>query len=122
MASSEGFLTEEQREQLKVASLNADILSSSPKSPPSLLSSDHHFKAPAGGGGRGLTGGAVKHVRRTHSGKLGRAKKGASWSGTLYYDLLLECEIYLMLLCISPLKMCFFVFLSDMLLERMNPC
>ncbi|KAK3225186.1 hypothetical protein Dsin_005048 [Dipteronia sinensis] len=81
MASSEGFLTEEQREMLKLATQNAEILSSSPKSPSSLLS-DHPLKVPASGKAPN-TGIAVRHVRRTHSGKLGRAKKdGAGGKGT----------------------------------------
>lgn len=71
MASSEGFLTEEQRETLKVASQSVDILSSSPKSPSALMS-EHQAKSPKGG----MPGINVRHVRRTHSGKLGRAKKG----------------------------------------------
>ncbi|KAL8457131.1 hypothetical protein ACS0TY_035102 [Phlomoides rotata] len=96
MASSEGFLTEEQREMLKIASQNAEVMSSlslasSPKSPgprsprqsSSLLSEHHHVKAP--GGGHSAAGGGVagRHVRRSHSGKLGRAKKdGAGGKGT----------------------------------------
>lgn len=81
MASSEGFLTNEQRETLKVASQNVEILSSSPKSPTSFLS-EHHVKAPAGG--KAPTAGiAVRHVRRTHSGKLVRVKKeGGGGKGT----------------------------------------
>lgn len=80
MASGEGFLTDEQREMLKIASQNVDTalpsprLSSSPKSPTSLLS-DHQLKVPAGG--KAPTGGiAVRHVRRSHSGKSIRVKKG----------------------------------------------
>ncbi|XP_027335580.1 uncharacterized protein LOC113849693 isoform X1 [Abrus precatorius] len=81
MASSEGFLTDGQREMLKIASQNAENLSSSPKSPSSLLS-DHHVKAPPGG--RAQTAGiAVRHVRRSHSGKFVRVKKdGAGGKGT----------------------------------------
>lgn len=75
MASGEGFLTDGQREILKIATQNADNLSSSPKSPSSLLS-EHHIKAPAGGGKAQTAGIAVRHVRRTHSGKLVRVKKG----------------------------------------------
>jgi hypothetical protein len=77
MASNEGFLTNEQREMLKIASQNVESLSSSPKSPTSLLS-EYCIKAPAAGGGSKAAnaGIAVKHVRRSHSGKLGRAKKG----------------------------------------------
>lgn len=73
MASSEGFLTEEQRERLTIATQNSEVLSSSPKSPSSLLS-EHQIKAPAGG--KGAVGVAARHVRRTHSGKLVRVKKG----------------------------------------------
>lgn len=74
MASNEGFLTDEQREVFKIATQNAESLSSSPKSPPSLLS-EHLVKVPVGG--KATTAGiAVRHVRRTHSGKLVRVKKG----------------------------------------------
>ncbi|KAJ8752055.1 hypothetical protein K2173_001082 [Erythroxylum novogranatense] len=88
MASSEGFLTDEQREMLKVASLNVEnlssspkILSSSPKSPSALLS-EHHIKVPASG--RAPNAGiAVRHVRRSHSGKYVRVKKdGGGGKGT----------------------------------------
>lgn len=81
MASTEGFLTEEQRETLKIASQNAEVLSSPPKSPTSLLS-EHYFKVPAGGKAPNV-GIAVRHVRRSHSGKLVRVKKdGAGGKGT----------------------------------------
>lgn len=81
MASTEGFLTEEQRETLKIASQNAEVLSSSPKSPTSLLS-EHYLKVPAGGKAPNV-GIAVRHVRRSHSGKLVRVKKdGAGGKGT----------------------------------------
>ncbi|GJU79450.1 hypothetical protein Tco_1281815 [Tanacetum coccineum] len=47
-AAREGFLTDEQREVLKTASENTEmLLSSSPKTTPSWLS-DQHIKAPAG--------------------------------------------------------------------------
>ncbi|KAL0417289.1 UNVERIFIED_CONTAM: ma3 domain-containing translation regulatory factor 1 [Sesamum latifolium] len=101
MASSEGFLTEEQREMLKIASQNAEVmsslsLSSSPKSPgprsprpkspgqnSSVLSEHHHVKAPGGGHSAMVGGVAVRHVRRSHSGKLIRVKKdGAGGKGT----------------------------------------
>lgn len=80
MASSEGFLTEEQRQKLKIASQNVESfgLSSSPKSPTYLLS-EYNIKAPpaGGGGGKAASAGiAVKHVRRSHSGKCVRVKKG----------------------------------------------
>ncbi|KAK1271394.1 Eukaryotic translation initiation factor isoform 4G-1 [Acorus gramineus] len=81
----EGFLTEEQRETLRNAGA---LLSSSPKSPTgSLLLAENQIKVSAGGGGGGgrTAGGgvAVRHVRRTHSGKLVRVKKdGAGGKGT----------------------------------------
>ncbi|KAL5748250.1 hypothetical protein ACOSP7_025283 [Xanthoceras sorbifolium] len=82
MASSEGFLTEGQRERLKLATQNAEILSSSPKSPSSLLS-DHPLKVHAAGGKAPNAGIAVRHVRRSHSGKFVRVKKdGAGGKGT----------------------------------------
>lgn len=74
MASNEGFLTEEQREVLKIASQNVDVLSSSPKSPKGSLP-EYHIKAPAGGKVP-APGIGVKHVRRSHSGKYIRVKKG----------------------------------------------
>lgn len=78
MASSEGFLTQEQRETLKVASQNAEVLSSSPKSPPtSSMLLDHNIKL-ATGGKAPTVGFAVRHVRRSHSGKVIRVKKGKS--------------------------------------------
>lgn len=81
MASTEGFLTEEQRETLKIATQNAEVLSSSPKSPTSLLS-EHYLKVPASGKAPNV-GIAVRHVRRSHSGKLVRVKKdGAGGKGT----------------------------------------
>lgn len=78
MASGEGFLTEEQREMLKKATENADTLSSSPTS----FFADHQLKVP--NATKASIGGiAVRHVRRSHSGKLGRAKKdGAGGKGT----------------------------------------
>ncbi|KAJ8771254.1 hypothetical protein K2173_026431 [Erythroxylum novogranatense] len=80
MASSEGFLTDEQREMLKIASLNVENLSSSPKSlssspktPSALLSA----RAPTAG----IT--SPRHMRRSHSGKFVRVKKdGAGGKGT----------------------------------------
>ncbi|XP_010248756.1 PREDICTED: uncharacterized protein LOC104591570 [Nelumbo nucifera] len=81
MASNEGFLTDEQRELLRQASQNAEVLSSSPKSPSSLLS-EHQIKISTGGRAPSL-GFAVRHVRRSHSGKLPRVKKdGAGGKGT----------------------------------------
>ena len=75
MASNEGFLTEEQREVMKIASQNVDVLSSSPKSPKGSLLPEYHIKAPAGGKVP-APGMGVKHVRRQHSGKHIRVKKG----------------------------------------------
>ncbi|XP_030542261.1 MA3 DOMAIN-CONTAINING TRANSLATION REGULATORY FACTOR 1 [Rhodamnia argentea] len=81
MASKEGFLTNEQRATLKLATQNAESLSSSPKSPKTLLS-EHPLKVPAAG--KAPTAGiAVRHVRRTHSGKFIRVKKdGGGGKGT----------------------------------------
>ncbi|XP_044477077.1 MA3 DOMAIN-CONTAINING TRANSLATION REGULATORY FACTOR 1-like [Mangifera indica] len=81
MASSEGFLTDEQREMLKIACQNVEILSSSPNSPSSLLS-DHQLKVPVAG--KAPTAGiAIRHVRRSYSGKSWRVKKdGAGGKGT----------------------------------------
>lgn len=76
MASNKGFLTDEQRELLKIASQNVESLASSPKSPTSLLS-EHIVKAPVGGKAQ-TAGIAVRHVRRSHSGKFVRVKKGES--------------------------------------------
>ncbi|KAG6754152.1 hypothetical protein POTOM_042161 [Populus tomentosa] len=88
MATGDGFLTGEQRKMLKIASQNAENLSSSPKglssSPksPSQLFSEHHLKVPAAGKATNA-GIAVRHVRRSHSGKLVRVKKdGAGGKGT----------------------------------------
>ncbi|KAK4264463.1 hypothetical protein QN277_025635 [Acacia crassicarpa] len=81
MASSEGFLTDEQREMLKNAINNVENLSSSPKSPTSFVA-DHQIKAPAGSKAQ-TAGIAVRHVRRSHSGKFVRVKKdGAGGKGT----------------------------------------
>ncbi len=83
MASSEGFLTDGQREMLKIATQNAENLSSSPKSPSSLLSEHHHHHIKAPAGGKAQTAGiAVRHVRRSHSGKYVRVKKGECMSFT----------------------------------------
>lgn len=89
MASNEGFLTEEQREVLKLATQNMEVLSTSPKSPspksPMSLLAEHQIKAPAGGGGGKApnAGIAVRHVRRSHSGKFIRVKKdGGGGKGT----------------------------------------
>ncbi|XP_065874050.1 MA3 DOMAIN-CONTAINING TRANSLATION REGULATORY FACTOR 3-like [Euphorbia lathyris] len=88
MASGEGFLTDDQRETMKIASQSAEILSSSPKSlssspkSTSMLLSEHHLKVSAAGKAP-TTGIAVRHVRRSHSGKLVRVKKdGGGGKGT----------------------------------------
>eukprot|EP00262_Sarcandra_glabra_P015736 TRINITY_DN4918_c0_g1_i1.p1 TRINITY_DN4918_c0_g1~~TRINITY_DN4918_c0_g1_i1.p1 ORF type:complete len:717 (+),score=179.55 TRINITY_DN4918_c0_g1_i1:274-2424(+) len=79
--NNDGFLTDEQRETLKIAVQNAEVLSSSPKSPKPLLP-DHQIKV-ATGGKAPTVGFAVRHVRRSHSGKLVRVKKdGAGGKGT----------------------------------------
>ncbi|KAF8005874.1 hypothetical protein BT93_K0221 [Corymbia citriodora subsp. variegata] len=80
-SNSEGFLTDEQREMLKLAKQNVEVLSSSPKSPKTLLS-EHPLKVPAAG--KAPTAGiAVRHVRRSHSGKCIRVKKdGGGGKGT----------------------------------------
>lgn len=108
MASNRGFLTDEQRAMLKIASHNADIFSSSPKSsprplssprppspkapspkssspksPPSLLS-EHHIRV-ATGGKAPTVGFAVRHVRRSHSGKFIRVKKGEELLFTFFF-------------------------------------
>ncbi|XP_010545985.1 PREDICTED: programmed cell death protein 4 [Tarenaya hassleriana] len=80
MASDEGFLTDGQRKKLELATQNAEILSSSPKSPP--LIADLNVKSPTGGKGP-VAGNAFRHVRRSHSGKYVRVKKdGAGGKGT----------------------------------------
>lgn len=108
--SKEGFLTEEQREIMKIASLNVEnsvpapskILSSSPKglaSSPKLTSSnlsDHHAR-----GGGGYKAPAVRHVRRSHSGKFIRVKKGEHFfvhGATLFLLILLLFRIAIDLL------------------------
>lgn len=82
MATSEAFLTEEQREIMKLATQNVEILSSSPKSPSSLLA-EHHLRVPAASGKAPNAGNAGRHVRRSHSGKCIRVKKdGGGGKGT----------------------------------------
>ena len=109
MASTEGFLTDEQREMLKVASQNVETalpsprLSSSPKSPTSLLS-DHQLKVPAVG--KAPTGGiAVRHVRRSHSGKCVRVKKGepSYYFGYLLMVIFFELFNSMHLFLLSPI-------------------
>lgn len=89
MASNKGFLTGEQRNRMQIASQNAEVMSSllfasSPKSPgpkspgknSSLLLEHHRVNASNGGHSAAAGGVAVRHVRRSHSGKLSRVKKG----------------------------------------------
>lgn len=89
MGSREGFLTEGQREMLRIATENAEVIStlSSATSPNDtglrsssrtsfVLSEHHHVKAPNGGQSAAAGGVAVRHVRRSHSGKSIRVKKG----------------------------------------------
>ncbi|CAL9057884.1 unnamed protein product [Musa banksii] len=79
----EGFLTEEQREMLKIATQNAEVLSSSPRSPSKMVLPELHIKGGGGGGGGRATAVGVRHIRRSHSGKLVRVKKdGAGGKGT----------------------------------------
>ncbi|KZV38806.1 programmed cell death protein 4 [Dorcoceras hygrometricum] len=88
MANSEGFLTDGQREMLKIASQNAEVMSSLslPKSPcqnSSVLSEHPCVKVPGAGQSAAAGGTAVRHVRRSHSGKFIRVKKdGAGGKGT----------------------------------------
>lgn len=106
MASREGFLTEEQREMLKIASQNAEVMSSlslasspkssGPKSPgqnSSLLFEHHHVKAPAGGHSAAGGGVAVRHVRRSHSGKLVRVKKGMYSVSLFFMYFVFSCRL-----------------------------
>ena len=76
MASNEGFLTDEQREMMKVATENAVNHPPSQKPHSSLLSEHMHKPSATAGGGKAYGGSnAVKH-RRSHAGKSVRAKKG----------------------------------------------
>ncbi|XP_078433134.1 MA3 DOMAIN-CONTAINING TRANSLATION REGULATORY FACTOR 1-like [Wolffia australiana] len=78
-SNNEGFLTGEQREVLKIAVQSAEGLSSSPRSPSSMLN-DCNFKGSTAGS-RVPSG--VRQVRRSHSGKLVKVKKdGAGGKGT----------------------------------------
>ncbi|KAJ1695943.1 hypothetical protein LUZ63_012641 [Rhynchospora breviuscula] len=86
---NEGFLTDEQREVLKIAVQNAEVLSSSPspRSPTSSLLLQEFYKNNGGGNGAGGGGKALgagpKHVRRCHSGKFVKVKKdGGGGKGT----------------------------------------
>lgn len=83
---NEGFLTDQQREVLKIAVQNAEVLSTSPspRSPTSSVLLQELYKNGGGGNGAGGGGGGgakapgagPKHVRRCHSGKLVKVKKG----------------------------------------------
>lgn len=86
-----GFLTQEQREKLRIAVQNAETLSlASPRSPTggttSALLQQYEQQleqkraaaaaAAASRGGGGGGGGGPRHVRRSHSGKTIKVKKG----------------------------------------------
>ena len=77
MASNEGFLTDEQREMMKVATENAVNNPPAQRPHSSLLSEHMHKPSATAAGGKAYGGGsnAVKH-RRSHAGKSVRAKKG----------------------------------------------
>ncbi|CAN0890404.1 MA3 DOMAIN-CONTAINING TRANSLATION REGULATORY FACTOR 3 [Linum grandiflorum] len=98
MASNEGFLTDGQREMMKLACESADvsssppkILSSSPKSP-SGLRPEHFVKVHGPGKAAGGAGGGGRHVKRSHSGKYGRAKKADGAGGKGTWGKLLDTE------------------------------
>ena len=71
-SNTDGFLTDRQREVLKIAVEAAEGMSSSPRSPSSMLN-DSNFKA---GGRMTAAASSVRQMRRSHSGKLVRVKKG----------------------------------------------
>ncbi|XBI10547.1 hypothetical protein VPH35_137795 [Triticum aestivum] len=92
-----GFLTQEQREKLRIAVQNAETLSlTSPRSPTGSTTSallqqyelhQQQVRAAAaaarGGGGGGGGGAGARHARRSHSGKAVKLKKdGAGGKGT----------------------------------------
>ncbi|WOK94518.1 hypothetical protein Cni_G03222 [Canna indica] len=80
---NEGFLTDEQREVMRLATRKAESLSSSPRSRGSFLAPGLKCKPGAAGKAPSVGGGGVRHVRRTHSGKPVRVKKdGAGGKGT----------------------------------------
>ena len=95
-----GFLTQEQREKLRIAVQNAETLSlTSPRSPTGSTTSallqqyelhQQQVRAAAaaarGGGGGG--GAGARHARRSHSGKAVKLKKGEA-----ALDLLVPCVI-----------------------------
>ncbi|ONK77807.1 uncharacterized protein A4U43_C02F10900 [Asparagus officinalis] len=70
----ECFLTDEQREVMKLAAeINAEVMATSPRSSSEEIGDHQTIKI---GSGRAAGGG--RHVRRTHSGKLVRVKKDLS--------------------------------------------
>jgi hypothetical protein len=81
-----GFLTQQQREQLRVAVQNAETLSlASPRSPTGGTTSallqqyeqqQQERRAAAAAARAGGGGAPVRHVRRSHSGKAVKLKKG----------------------------------------------
>lgn len=86
-----GFLTQDQREKLRIAVQNAETQSlASPRSPTggttSALLQQYELQmleqkraaaaAAAARGGSGGGGGGPRHVRRSHSGKAIKVKKG----------------------------------------------
>ncbi|KAH9310627.1 hypothetical protein KI387_025662 [Taxus chinensis] len=88
MASNDSFLTEEQRQLLRSASQGRDSCSSlvPPKSPRS--EQEHHAKHCAGNAKNHAGVAPGKHEKRSHSGKIGRPKKGGcggkgTWGGIL---------------------------------------
>lgn len=103
--ASKGFLTEEQRETLKIASQNAEVMSSlslstSPKSPGpkspaqnAVAEHNHHARAPTGGAG----GFAGRPMRRAHSGKHFRAKKGKEFEKCITSGVLCCGALYISL-------------------------
>lgn len=70
----EGFLTDEQREMMKVATQTADNLPPSQK-PHSILLTNHHLSKPSAAGKASGGSNAVKH-RKSHAGRSIRSKKG----------------------------------------------
>jgi hypothetical protein len=92
MASNDGFLTEEQRELLRVASLGRDSMHSL-KIPNSARSGQELHVKPGAVGAKNHAGGTVgkQHDKRSHSAKNGRPKKSGcggkgTWGGLLDTD------------------------------------
>jgi hypothetical protein len=103
-----GFLTQQQREQLRVAVQNAETLSlASPRSPTggttSALLQQYELQqqerraaaaaARAGGGGGGGGAAPVRHARRSHSGKAVKLKKGEAALDLFFKSLALACVL-----------------------------